>query len=109
MSYLKNVKKGMRFKDMFNYLIIVVMLVVPLLISVFDNLPRSSSGLLAQMAYSILLAVSLNLVVGFLGELSLGHAGFMCVGAYIGCYLAKELYDVIDSKLLVLIISMLVG
>lgn len=99
----------MRFKDMFNYLIIVVMLVVPLLISVFDNLPRSSSGLLAQMAYSILLAVSLNLVVGFLGELSLGHAGFMCVGAYIGCYLAKELYDVIDSKLLVLIISMLVG
>ena len=104
MSYLKNVKKGMRFKDMFNYLIIVVMLVVPLLIGVFDNLPRSSSGLLAQMAYSILLAVSLNLVVGFLGELSLGHAGFMCVGAYIGCYLAKELYDVIDSKLLVLII-----
>lgn len=109
MSYLKNIKKGMRIKDMFNYLIIVVMLVVPLLISSFGNLPRSSSGLLVQMAYSILLAVSLNLVVGFLGELSLGHAGFMCVGAYIGCYVAKELYNVIDSKLLVMIISMLVG
>ena len=27
-------------------------------------------------------AISLNLVVGFSGELSLGHAGFMCVGAY---------------------------
>lgn len=109
MSYLKNIKKGMRIKDMFNYLIIVVMLVVPLLISSFGNLPRSSSGLLVQMAYSILLAVSLNLVVGFLGELSLGHAGFMCVGAYIGCYAAKELYNVIDSKLLVMIISMLIG
>lgn len=99
----------MRIKDMFNYLIIIVMLIVPLIIGAVGNLPRSSSGLLAQMAYSILLAVSLNLVVGFLGELSLGHAGFMCVGAYIGCYVANELYSVIDSKLLVLIIAMLVG
>ena len=65
MNYLKNIKKGIRIKDTFNYFIIVVMLVVPLLISSFGNLPRSSSGLLAQMAYSILLAVSLNLVVGF--------------------------------------------
>lgn len=109
MNYLKNIKKGMRIKDMFNYLIIIVMLIVPLIIGAVGNLPRSSSGLLAQMAYSILLAVSLNLVVGFLGELSLGHAGFMCVGAYIGCYVANELYSVIDSKLLVLIIAMLVG
>ena len=91
MNYLKNIKKGIRIKDTFNYFIIIVMLAVPLLMSTFGNLPRSSAGLLAQMAYSILLAVSLNLVVGFLGELSLGHAGFMCVGAYIGCYIAKEL------------------
>ncbi len=109
MNYLKNIKKGIRIKDTFNYFIIIVMLAVPLLMSTFGNLPRSSAGLLAQMAYSILLAVSLNLVVGFLGELSLGHAGFMCVGAYIGCYIAKELYNVMDSKLLVLIISMLIG
>lgn len=109
MGYFKSLKRGMRIQDLFNYLIIILMLVVPILISTFGNLPRSSSGLLAQMAYSILLAVSLNLVVGFLGELSLGHAGFMCVGAYIGCYLAKELYPVIESKLLVLIIAMLVG
>ncbi|MBR6614633.1 MAG: branched-chain amino acid ABC transporter permease, partial [Lachnospiraceae bacterium] len=40
--------------------------------------------LLEKVAISIILAVSLSLVVGFLGELSLGHAGFMCVGAYIG-------------------------
>ena len=37
--------------------------------------------LLEKIAISIILAVSLSLVVGFLGELSLGHAGFMCVGA----------------------------
>ena len=55
------------------------------------NLQRSASTLLVQIAYSIILAVSLNLVVGFLGELSLGHAGFMCVGAYLGGYIAIQL------------------
>ncbi|MDD6012387.1 MAG: branched-chain amino acid ABC transporter permease, partial [Oscillospiraceae bacterium] len=53
--------------------------------------------------------VSLNMVVGFLGELSLGHAGFMCVGAYIGCLAANGLKGVIDSPLLILIITMLIG
>ncbi|MGN1121182.1 MAG: branched-chain amino acid ABC transporter permease, partial [Eubacteriales bacterium] len=52
---------------------------------------------------------SLNLVVGFLGELSLGHAGFMCVGAYIGGYFAMALKEVIPQKLVVLILAMLVG
>lgn len=51
---------------------------------------RSSARLLHQIAYSIILAVSLNLVVGFLGELSLGHAGFMYVGAIIGCYVGSR-------------------
>ena len=54
MNYLKNIKKGIRIKDTFNYFIIIVMLAVPLLMSTFGNLPRSSAGLLAQMAYSIL-------------------------------------------------------
>lgn len=39
-------------------------------------------GLLVPVCVYIILALSLNIVVGFLGELSLGHAGFMCVGAY---------------------------
>ena len=39
---------------------------------------------LEQATIAMILAASLSLVVGFLGELSLGHAGFMCVGAFIG-------------------------
>lgn len=35
-----------------------------------------------QLCYFIILACSLNLVIGFLGQLSLGHCGFMAVGAY---------------------------
>ncbi|MFB0919372.1 MAG: branched-chain amino acid ABC transporter permease, partial [Oscillospiraceae bacterium] len=35
-----------------------------------------------QCCYLIILAASLNLVLGFLGQLSLGHCGFMAIGAY---------------------------
>ena len=36
-------------------------------------------GLLVPFCIYVIMAVSLNLTVGILGELSLGHAGFMCV------------------------------
>ncbi|MBQ8028394.1 MAG: branched-chain amino acid ABC transporter permease [Clostridia bacterium] len=85
------------------------MLAVTLTMKMTGNLARSNATLLAQISYSIILAVSLNLVVGFLGELSLGHAGFMCVGAYLGCFVANMLHEFISSPLLVLIISMVVG
>lgn len=47
-------------------------------------LNRQYTSLLVPMAVNIMLAVSLNLVTGFLGELTLGHAGFMSIGAYTG-------------------------
>lgn len=46
-------------------------------------------GLLVPMCYNIILAVSLNVTVGILGELSLGHAGFMCIGAFMGSFVVK--------------------
>ena len=47
-------------------------------------LNRQMTNMLVPTAVYIVMAVSLNLVVGLLGELSLGHAGFMAVGAYAG-------------------------
>lgn len=47
--------------------------------------------MLVPILVNVILAVSLNLTTGFLGELTLGHAGFMSVGAYAGCLLAKTL------------------
>ena len=47
-------------------------------------LNRQYSSLIVPIGVNIMLAVSLNLVTGFLGELSLGHAGFMSLGAYAG-------------------------
>jgi len=39
-------------------------------------------GIIISILINIGLAVSLSLVTGYLGELALGHAGFMAVGAY---------------------------
>ena len=65
--------------------------------------------LLEKVAISIVLAVSLSLVVGFLGELSLGHAGFMCVGAYLGGKVAALLVPVLGNGLLTFLIALLAG
>ena len=109
MGYFSSIKKSFKLKNYINYIGVTLFLVITAAMMYSGSLNRSTANLITQIAYSIILAVSLNLVVGFLGELSLGHAGFMCVGAYIGCYAANQLHSVISSPLAVLIISMLIG
>jgi len=46
------------------------------------SLGRAETQIIIQIGYFIILAVSLNIVTGYLGQLPLGHAGFMAVGAY---------------------------
>lgn len=109
---MKNNKKTFNFKvkDFINYALVLVLLLYGLILFITGGLRPSTATLFAQMGYSIILAVSLNLVVGFLGELSLGHAGFMCVGAYVGGLCAVLLKQIMpDMKLIVLIIAMLIG
>ena len=72
----------------------------------FDN---SLLFMLEKIAISIILAVSLSLVVGFLGELSLGHAGFMCVGAYLGGKISSLLVPVLGNGLAAFAASLIVG
>lgn len=109
MSYFKNIKDNFKWKHYINYIVIIAFLVLFMILSSTGNLKPSRAGLLTQMAYSIILAVSLNIVVGFLGELSLGHAGFMCVGAYLGIYLSNALATRISNIYVVLIIAMIFG
>ena len=73
------------------------------------NLDNSLLFLMEKMAISIILAVSLSLVVGFLGELSLGHAGFMCIGAYIGGKISALLVPAMGNGLAAFAISLVVG
>jgi branched-chain amino acid transport system permease protein len=44
--------------------------------------------ILVLMGINIILAVSLNIINGHAGQFSLGHAGFMAVGAYFAAYLS---------------------
>ena len=65
--------------------------------------------LLEKIAISVILAVSLSLVVGFLGELSLGHAGFMCVGAYLSGKVASMLVPTMGNSIATFLIALVVG
>lgn len=55
------------------------------------KMSRSLKGQLVPICVYIVLAVSLNLVVGISGELSLGHAGFMCIGGFSGVLMSQWL------------------
>ena len=69
-------------KDLYTYGMVIIFYIV---ITVLDGMGMLSfhvKGLLVPLCYYSIAAVALNLVVGILGDLSLGHAGFMCVGAF---------------------------
>ena len=59
---------------------------------------RSLKGQLVPICAWIVMAVSLNLVIGFSGELSLGHAGFMSIGAYTGAIVSGWLMAAFDMR-----------
>ena len=59
---------------------------------------RSLKGLLVPICAWIVMAVSLNLVIGFSGELSLGHAGFMSIGAYTGAIISGWFLAAFDMQ-----------
>lgn len=62
-------------------------------------LSNSMSGLLVPICAYVIMAVSLNLTVGILGELSLGHAGFMSVGAFAGAFVSVCLKESLPAWL----------
>ena len=80
MDKLKNIK----WNHYLNYIVVAAVTVVFSILSLTGFIDSSDKYLLEKIAIAITLAVSLSMVVGFLGELSLGHAGFMCIGAYLG-------------------------
>ncbi len=66
-------------------------------------------GLLVPLCAYVILAVSLNLTVGILGELSLGHAGFMCIGAFTSAFFTKLTENVITSTWIRFPLAILIG
>ena len=65
--------------------IVIIAFAIVYILGETGQLSRHMEKMLVPICINIILAVSLNITVGFLGELTLGHAGFMSVGAYAGC------------------------
>ena len=102
--------KKIKWNHFINYIVVAAVMLVFGIISVATgSIAPSTLFLLEKIAISVILAVSLSLVVGFLGELSLGHAGFMCVGAYLGGKASVLLVPHLGNGFLALLISLLVG
>ena len=101
--------KAFKGKDLISYIIIVVFFTVFQVLASTGTLKNSLKALLVPICVQVILAVSLNLVVGFLGELSLGHAGFMCVGAFTGSFFSVLMKDVIEADWLRFICAFVIG
>ncbi len=78
-----------RFDNFLTYGLVIVAYVVMRLLIAGGNISYALQGQLVPITAYIVMAVSLNLTVGVLGELSLGHAGFMSVGAFSGAIVSK--------------------
>ena len=78
-------------KYLINALLLCALLVLGNHIIVSGGVNRAQKAVILQIGIYILLAVSLNVATGYLGQLPLGHAGFMAVGAYAAALLWKAL------------------
>lgn len=88
--------------------ILIIYIICQIMISA-GNMSNLLQNLLISMCYYSIMAVSLNLTVGILGQLSLGHAGFMCIGAFIGAIFSKCTVNVITNTFIRFTLALLIG
>ena len=83
-------------KDFFGKKTLLILVSIILAYGILFGLTTSQiikpyyNGIIILTLINIILAVSLNLIVGFTGQLCLGHAGFMAIGAYVSAMLTKK-------------------
>lgn len=95
--------------DFVTYGLCIVAFAIVYFMQANHMIPRMIAGQLVPITAYIVMAISLNLVVGIAGDLSLGHAGFMSVGAYTGIVTAVALEGAVPSDPVRLVISIIVG
>lgn len=107
-SKFKNANKNFKINCITYGIILAAFLLIQILVSAgaVSNLIK---GLLVPLCTYAILAVSLNLTVGILGELSLGHAGFMCIGAFAGAFFSKCMVGTIPSAIIRFPLAILIG
>ena len=108
---MKKLSPGRRrlINNCITYGIVIVAFLILQACNVGGLLSPSIQGQLVPICAYVVMAIALNLVVGISGELSLGHAGFMSVGAFSGVVAAMSLQNSIPNDALRLAIAMVVG
>ena len=89
---MKKISKTTR-SNLITYAMVVAAFVIMQVLSVTGHVSNSLAGQLVPICVYICMAVSLNLTVGILGELSLGHARFISVGAFTGVVVAMSIQN----------------
>ncbi len=107
---MKKTKKTL-VSNLITYGIVIAAFVVCQILIQNGQMTRSFKGQLVPICVYVVMAVSLNLTVGISGELSLGHAGFMSVGAFTGAIVSTWMLAAfqLENTTIRLIISMLCG
>lgn len=95
--------------NLITYGIVIVAFIIVEIMMATGNISSLMKGLLVPLCVYVIMAVSLNLTVGILGELSLGHAGFMCIGAFTGAFFSKCMENVITVDPLRFVLAILIG
>ncbi len=101
-------KKFRLSKDILTLILVAILYAAVAYLLYSGSIKRQVASMLIPISVYIVMAVSLNLVVGFLGELSLGHAGFMSVGLFSGCLVSIALSEALPT-VVSLPLSMLIG
>ncbi len=96
-------------KNYLTYGLVIAAYAILQTMSTTGAISSSLKGMLVPICAYVVMAISLNLTVGVLGELSLGHAGFMSVGAFTGVTAAMSLQTAVPSPVLRLLIGMITG
>lgn len=98
-----------KIKDASTYILVTVAFVILQILSTQGKLNSTTKGFLVPACAYIVLAVSLNLLVGICGELSLGHAGFMGIGAFTGIIVTSVLAEAVPNGIVRLVLAMIIG
>lgn len=105
---MKNLSKNTK-SSLTTYGMVVAAYIICELFLQTGHMTSLLKGLLVPLCVYAILAVSLNLTVGILGELSLGHAGFMCVGAFTSAVFSKCVMNTVTVPTVRFLLALLVG
>lgn len=106
---MDSMKKKKLIDNSLTYGLVIACWVVVQIMMATGHMTSLMKGLLVPLCMYVILAVSLNLTVGILGELSLGHAGFMCVGAFSGAFFTKLTAEAIPNLQVRFILALIIG